>query len=317
MVCFSFVSTIYNNINQVRACVDSILSAMDGLDFEVVIVDNFSSDGSFEVLQEYAHLHSNIRVLRCKCSRGLGRQIAFENSRGSFVVYIDMDTVYDSRKLRKFLLAYLRSDLRQFAVKTWGSFCVYPRCLVDEVGGWKSFNVAEDSDLLARLFSIDKIFFMPIRLDFNEEYVKRKKPSFLAKQLMIVPRENRYANGIKLILRMLRNKVDHYAADSYTIKKLIVWHRFLRKKSQLTFFVCLQVAASKIVTALMGKRNFANPDPYLLNAHFVSYRGVKDFVDPEKFGFEIEPIIETQHRKYYQYISYVKPDINKKLKLLL
>lgn len=313
MVCFSFVSTIYNNINQVGACVDSILSAVDGLDFEIVIVDNFSFDGSFEVLEEYARLHSNIRVLRCKCSRGLGRQIAFEKSMGNFVVYIDMDTVYDSGKLRKFLLAYLRSDLRQFAVKTWGSFSVYPRYLVNEVGGWNRFNVAEDSDIFARLFAVDKICFMPINLQFNEEYVKKNKTNFLAKQLMISPRENRYANGLKLILRMLRNKVDYYMADSYTIKKLIVWHRFLQKKAWLTLFVCLQVAASKIVTALMGN-SIANPDPYLLNAHFVSYRGVKDFVDPAKFGFEIEPIVD---RKYYQYIRYVKPDINEKLKLLL
>lgn len=316
MVCISFLGTMYNNVNQVRDCVDSVLSAVDGLDFEVVIVDNFSSDGSFEILEEYTRLHSNIRVLRCKCSRGSGYQIAFENSRGNFVVTVAMDTVYKSGKLRKFLLAYLRSDLRRFAVKTWGSFCVYPRRLVEEVGGWNRFNVAEDSDILARLFAVDKIFFMPIRLDFNEEYVERSKASFLARQLMIVPRENRYANGLKLILRMLRNKVDHYAGDAYTLQKLIIWHRYLQKKLRLTLFVCLQIVVSKVVTVLMGN-SIANADPDLLNFHFVSYRGVKNFVGPAKFGFEIEPIVEEQHKKYYQYIRYVKPDINEKLKLLL
>jgi len=86
MVEYSFLSTIYNNVNRVKVCLDSILAAVSGLDFEIVIVDNYSTDGSFEVLKEYARLNSNIRILRCNCLRGLGRQIAFENSKGKYVV---------------------------------------------------------------------------------------------------------------------------------------------------------------------------------------------------------------------------------------
>jgi len=70
MTDFSFLSTIYNNVNRVNICLDSILYATDGLDVEIIIVDNFSTDGSFEILQKYAHSNPNIRIFRQECSRG-------------------------------------------------------------------------------------------------------------------------------------------------------------------------------------------------------------------------------------------------------
>jgi glycosyltransferase involved in cell wall biosynthesis len=152
MVDYSFLSTMYNNISRVKACLDSILAAANGLDYEIIIVDNYSTDGSFEVLKNYARTYKNLKLFRSNCLRGLGRQISFEHSKGKYVIPIDMDTIYLSEKVHKFLCSYLQSEKNVLGIKTWGSFCVFPRNLIERVGGWRNYNVGEDMDILARLF---------------------------------------------------------------------------------------------------------------------------------------------------------------------
>ena len=101
-----------------------------------------------------------IRLLQSKSSRGRGREIAFENSRGEYVIAnLDMDDVFRPR-LRELLRRY--HDLAEgnllWATSVmkgkgfWGgeSFTIAPRELIEELGGWRDLQLFEDRELNSR-----------------------------------------------------------------------------------------------------------------------------------------------------------------------
>src|SRR2546426_2804519 len=91
----SFNTTNYNTAPITARSLDSLISRMKGVDYEIVCTDNYSDDGSYEVLAEYRDRGYPITLLRAKCGRGLGRQIALAKTHGEIVVTFDLDTVYN------------------------------------------------------------------------------------------------------------------------------------------------------------------------------------------------------------------------------
>ena len=91
----SIYATVFNNSNRVASSLDSIINQLPDFNenFEMVIVDNFSTDGTWEILQEYADRYSNITIFQLECKRGTGRQKAFEMTSGEYVFSVDLDSI--------------------------------------------------------------------------------------------------------------------------------------------------------------------------------------------------------------------------------
>ena len=128
----------------------SIFDQLNG-NFEIIVCDNSSNDGSKEVLQEYAR-KGRIRLIVERSSRGKGRQIAFENSTGKYIISgIDTD---DKLKptFQEFLNIYHR-DHEGFMLSA-GTIHIIPRQLVEEIGGWRDLKWGEDVDFHKRAKSL-------------------------------------------------------------------------------------------------------------------------------------------------------------------
>jgi len=168
----SLCATNYNSHPITAKSVASVVDLTSDLDREVVIVDNFSQDGSFEILETLS-LDCPLRVIRQQSSRGEGRQIAFENSRGRHVATFDLDTVYNENWGR----------LVHWAVTTgidFGLSCVYsqvyPRELLAKVGGWRGFQYWEDVDLWIRLAGLRAYRTYPLVCGENFKRVPGRSP---------------------------------------------------------------------------------------------------------------------------------------------
>ncbi|HET9154667.1 MAG TPA: glycosyltransferase family 2 protein [Solirubrobacterales bacterium] len=87
---FSIVVTTYNRERIVCRCIDSVLrQSFD--DFELIVVDDHSSDGTVTVLERYDD--SRIKVVRHERNRGISpsRHTGVANSTGTWVVIVDSD----------------------------------------------------------------------------------------------------------------------------------------------------------------------------------------------------------------------------------
>lgn len=87
----SVIVPVYNVENYLRMCLDSIL-AQTFQDFEVICVDDGSTDHSPEILAEYAQKDERINVISQK-NAGLvsARKTGAKNVSGNYVVCVDSD----------------------------------------------------------------------------------------------------------------------------------------------------------------------------------------------------------------------------------
>jgi len=144
----SFNTTNYNTAPITRQSLESVLAAVRGLDYELVCTDNFSDDGSWEVLSEYRDRGYPFTLVRMRCGRGLGRRVALQRTRGDIVVMFDLDTVYNEDWQRLFRW-YLENRPPYALIATYSGF--YPKAALDAVDGWRDFQYWEDVDLWIRL----------------------------------------------------------------------------------------------------------------------------------------------------------------------
>ena len=60
---YSVIVPVYNVEEYLRECIDSILAQKTSSDYEIILVDDGSPDGSGAICDEYAQKHAQIRVI--------------------------------------------------------------------------------------------------------------------------------------------------------------------------------------------------------------------------------------------------------------
>lgn len=107
MLC-SFIIPAYNSSNTIIRCLDSIFAlALMETDFEVICIDDCSTDNTVEVIENYAKRHTNITLLRQAQNhrQGSARNKGVAIAKGKYIVYVDSDDESDSGVLNAVQLA--------------------------------------------------------------------------------------------------------------------------------------------------------------------------------------------------------------------
>lgn len=101
---FSFVIPVYNEEQSLEELLASIEQAMRTFDepYEVVFVDDGSTDGSLDILKALSRAHRQVRVFSFR--RNLGKSQAllcgFQEARGRYILTMDADLQDDPSNLR-------------------------------------------------------------------------------------------------------------------------------------------------------------------------------------------------------------------------
>ncbi len=93
MIKYTIITPQYNSFEMMDQYFRS-LESQSFKDFEVIIVDDCSTDGSYEKLKKYvAQSKLNIRLLQSKKNMGPGnaRNIGLDNAKGEWITFIDND----------------------------------------------------------------------------------------------------------------------------------------------------------------------------------------------------------------------------------
>lgn len=110
---FSILIPVYNVEQYLSYCLDSV-KQQTFRDFEVVIVDDGSTDKSGKILDEFAKENRNIRVIHKK-NEGLisARRVGIQNAMGEYFVFCDSDDLLELDALEKInnVIEHYHADL--------------------------------------------------------------------------------------------------------------------------------------------------------------------------------------------------------------
>lgn len=98
---FSIVIPVYNVAPYLRQCLDSLL-AQSYKDFEVICVDDGSTDGSGEILDEYSDRDCRLRVVhQTNSGVSAARNKGLEEAAGDWMLFLDADDYIESDLLHQ------------------------------------------------------------------------------------------------------------------------------------------------------------------------------------------------------------------------
>ncbi len=89
----SIIIVNYNGKDQTCACLQSLRSVSPTLEYEVILVDNCSTDGSVELFRQR---YPDVTILAQKSNEGFGRanNIGARAARGEYLFFINNDTMF-------------------------------------------------------------------------------------------------------------------------------------------------------------------------------------------------------------------------------
>ena len=99
----SIIIPVYNEIAQLNKTIKKLISFKKKLKFELIFIDDFSSDGSFAYIKKYKKRFSFIKVFKNK-KKGLGSAIetGIKNSKNDYVCFFMSDLSDDINDLFKY-----------------------------------------------------------------------------------------------------------------------------------------------------------------------------------------------------------------------
>lgn len=87
----SVIIVNYNTSHLTNACIDSVIKYTSNLNYEIILVDNASSDGSQELFRsrkDIIFIESNVNL-----GFGRGNNLGVNNAKGNFLFFLNSDTL--------------------------------------------------------------------------------------------------------------------------------------------------------------------------------------------------------------------------------
>lgn len=101
----SYIVTVYNTENMIARCMNSLFDQnLETDEYEILLVDNGSTDNSGSVCDEYAAKYKNVRVLHLEnLGAGASRNSGIKAAKGEYIWYIDSDDLIEPNVTRTLL----------------------------------------------------------------------------------------------------------------------------------------------------------------------------------------------------------------------
>lgn len=106
----SIIIPLYNNEEFIEQCLDTLLD-QTFKDFEIIVVDDGSSDNSLIIAQEYESKHDFIKVLQQENQyAGVARNLGMKHAQGEYLLFLDSDDFFEPTMLEKTYNKAIQTD---------------------------------------------------------------------------------------------------------------------------------------------------------------------------------------------------------------
>jgi glycosyltransferase involved in cell wall biosynthesis len=182
----SILLCTYNRASFLDRCIESVLNQSNA-EWELLVIDDGSSDNTYEIVSKYLSIYPNIRYLKHQNKKlPMARNIGIMASFGLYITFIDSDDLYapnhiDSRI--NYMTEFPDIDMIQggiqFQEEIWladyynpGQLINIRECVVGptffakrevyfKMGGFNNLNYGEDAEFWARaknFFNLQSIY---------------------------------------------------------------------------------------------------------------------------------------------------------------
>lgn len=216
MPAISIICPVYNAEKYIRKCLDSVL-VQTFTDFELLLVDDGSPDGSSVICDEYAEKDSRVRVFH-KENGGVAsaRQMGLDNAIGEYTIHVDPDDWVEPNMLEELYAKAKEVEADMVICDYWINYKRYERYQIS--GQRRENSMLYLKDIICKYHGslCNKLikrscFYQPKQIDFIPSQNLFEDLIVCAK-ILVTPRRVVYLN----------KAFYHYAQvnpDSYTRSK--------------------------------------------------------------------------------------------------
>lgn len=142
----SIVIVTFNTRELTDNCIKSIFKFSEGLSFEIILVDNASTDGSKEFFENY----DGIKYLYLDQNLGFGKanNLGVDLTTGEYVFFLNSDTILIENSIKK-IVSFFEQNIDKLKIGSLG--CV----LIDE-----NHNLTHSSQNIPTSYSVLKTLFL-------------------------------------------------------------------------------------------------------------------------------------------------------------
>ena len=272
----SIVIIFYNVKTYVKECLDSIVS--QGIDKEIICVDDCSTDGTYEILKEYEKKFEEIKVYRHTQNLGgaAARHTGMLHSKGEYLLFVDGDDRLIDNSLNNLYSEAQKSkiDILEFSMETDGNTKMFN-------GNLKRENTRIDSNLL-------------------EAYNQKKILNTLANKLIA---KKVYKKALKKINTETYH--DNYSAVIYFLYHFLIHAENLKTTETVGYFYYDKRGMTATMNWLERYRSFCNFE--------ITYRELLETYGYSKTLKNIYKIVCNQAVGTFLNLSQKEQEQNKKL----
>lgn len=118
MIKYSFIVPVYNTEKYLKKCLDSLVN-QTYKDFEIIVVNDGSTDKSSSIISKYQKKYKNIIVID-KENEGLSmaRNRGVQKSSGKYIIFVDSDDYVSNKLLEEVDKKIDDSDILRFQIAT-------------------------------------------------------------------------------------------------------------------------------------------------------------------------------------------------------
>lgn len=124
----SIIIPVYNAGKVIRRCIDSLL-VQTFTDFQIIVVNDGSTDNSEEICREYEQNNAKIKLISIPNSGvGTARNIGIDAAEGKYVGFIDADDYVHKEYVEKLVSLYENNDVHMAIcgfMEIWGEKIVF------------------------------------------------------------------------------------------------------------------------------------------------------------------------------------------------
>lgn len=109
----SVIIPVYNRVRTIGDAIESALNQETDFDYNVIVIDNHSTDGTTELIERYAHNKRLVHLIPERFDLGIGGcwQRAIDDSRcGRYAIQLDSDDIYSGAKTLQQIVDCFRKE---------------------------------------------------------------------------------------------------------------------------------------------------------------------------------------------------------------